>query len=39
MYKWIIIGGGVQGCSVATRLLEKVNKEDFLIIDSYPDPM
>ncbi|SFM12655.1 Pyridine nucleotide-disulphide oxidoreductase [Gracilibacillus orientalis] len=40
MYKWIIIGGGVQGCCVATRLLlEKVNKADLLIIDSYPEPM
>ncbi|UOQ44295.1 FAD/NAD(P)-binding protein [Halobacillus salinarum] len=40
MYQWIIIGGGIQGCCVATRLLEeKVNKEDLLIIDPYPDPM
>ncbi|UOQ84666.1 FAD/NAD(P)-binding protein [Gracilibacillus salinarum] len=40
MYKWIIIGGGVQGCCVATRLLENgVNKKEMLVIDTYPEPM
>ncbi|MDL4839855.1 FAD/NAD(P)-binding protein [Aquibacillus rhizosphaerae] len=40
MYKWIIIGGGVQGCCVASRLLEeKVSKEELIIIDSHAAPM
>ncbi|WP_027955607.1 FAD/NAD(P)-binding protein [Halobacillus kuroshimensis] len=40
MYKWIIIGGGVQGCCVARRLLqEKAGNEDLLIIDPFPGPM
>ncbi|MYL37613.1 FAD/NAD(P)-binding protein [Halobacillus litoralis] len=40
MYKWIIIGGGVQGCCVARGLLEeKAGNEELLIIDPYPGPM
>ncbi|KAB8126640.1 lysine N(6)-hydroxylase/L-ornithine N(5)-oxygenase family protein [Gracilibacillus oryzae] len=40
MYKWIIIGGGIQGCCVATRLLQnKVSKEELLIIDPHPEPI
>jgi len=40
MYKWVIIGGGIQGCCVAARLLgEKVEKEDLLIIDPHSEPM
>ncbi|GEN46034.1 FAD/NAD(P)-binding protein [Alkalibacillus haloalkaliphilus] len=41
MYKWIIIGGGIQGCTVATHLIRqgKVDTKDLLIIDSYGKPM
>ncbi|MDQ0352089.1 thioredoxin reductase [Alkalibacillus filiformis] len=41
MYKWIIIGGGVQGCTIATHLIrqKKVDANQLLIIDSYEKPM
>ncbi|GLO68164.1 FAD/NAD(P)-binding protein [Oceanobacillus kimchii] len=41
MYKWIVIGGGVQGCSVASRLLieKKVTTEELLIIDPHAEPL
>ncbi|WJE14207.1 FAD/NAD(P)-binding protein [Halobacillus sp. ACCC02827] len=41
MFEWVIIGGGVHGCSVATRLLiqEKTRKEDVVIIDPHDHPM
>ncbi|MBA2176206.1 FAD/NAD(P)-binding protein [Halobacillus locisalis] len=40
MYAWVVIGGGVQGCCIATRLLEKkVRREELLIIDPHPEPM
>ncbi|MBH0229088.1 FAD/NAD(P)-binding protein [Halobacillus yeomjeoni] len=40
MYAWVVIGGGVQGCCTATRLLEKkVSREELLIIDPHPQPM
>ncbi|MFD1064841.1 FAD/NAD(P)-binding protein [Oceanobacillus locisalsi] len=41
MYQWIVIGGGIQGSCVASRLLEaeKVEKEDLLIIDPHSQPL
>ncbi|RWZ58664.1 hypothetical protein EQV77_06770 [Halobacillus fulvus] len=40
MYPWVIIGGGVQGCCIASRLLrEKVKKEELMIIDPHSEPM
>ncbi|WP_054636514.1 FAD/NAD(P)-binding protein [Thalassobacillus sp. C254] len=41
MYKWIIIGGGIHGCTIATFLLKsgKVKKDELLIIDPYPVPL
>ncbi|WP_066193354.1 MULTISPECIES: FAD/NAD(P)-binding protein [Gracilibacillus] len=41
MFKWIIIGGGMQGSCIASRLLEekKVEKEDLLIIDPHQQPL
>ncbi|WP_179134068.1 FAD/NAD(P)-binding protein [Halobacillus massiliensis] len=41
MYQWVIIGGGIQGCTIAAHLLlsGKVNKNDLLIIDPFPEPL
>ncbi|WP_080875811.1 FAD/NAD(P)-binding protein [Oceanobacillus timonensis] len=41
MYKWIVIGGGIQGSCVALLLLEeeKVETEDLLIIDPHQQPL
>ncbi|MFD1413202.1 FAD/NAD(P)-binding protein [Oceanobacillus jeddahense] len=41
MYKWIVIGGGIQGSCVASRLLEekKVERKDLLIIDLHKQPL
>ncbi|MDQ0481112.1 FAD/NAD(P)-binding protein [Guptibacillus hwajinpoensis] len=41
MYEWIIIGGGIHGCTIALSLLKsgKVNKEDILIIDPHSSPL
>lgn len=41
MYKWIIVGGGVQGCTVAIHLLrqKKVQHHELLIIDPHESPM
>lgn len=41
MYKWIIVGGGIQGCTIATQLLQagKVSAQELLIIDPYSRPL
>ncbi|MCP3026565.1 NAD(P)-binding domain-containing protein [Halobacillus sp. A5] len=41
MYKWIIVGGGIQGCTTAAYLLhfKKVSKEQLLIIDPFDEPI
>ncbi|GEN86208.1 FAD/NAD(P)-binding protein [Oceanobacillus sojae] len=41
MYKWVVIGGGIQGSCVASRLLEekKAERKDLLIIDSHKQPL
>ncbi|WP_339235863.1 FAD/NAD(P)-binding protein [Oceanobacillus sp. FSL W7-1281] len=41
MYKWIVIGGGIQGSCVASRLLEERRAEikDVLIIDPHKQPL
>lgn len=41
LYKLIVIGGGVQGSTVATWLLHfnRIKKEDLLVIDPYDYPM
>ncbi|WP_042221126.1 FAD/NAD(P)-binding protein [Oceanobacillus manasiensis] len=41
MYKWIIVGGGIQGCTIAVQLLQagKVSTQELLIIDPYSRPM
>lgn len=41
MYKWIIIGGGIHGCTIATSLLKsgKVKKEELLMIDPHLVPL
>lgn len=41
MYEWIIIGGGIHGCMIATSLLKsgKVKKEEILIIDPHTEPL
>ncbi|PYZ96177.1 hypothetical protein CR205_17590 [Alteribacter lacisalsi] len=39
--EWTIIGGGIQGCTLACYLVEKgnVSPENILIIDPHPSPM
>ncbi len=41
MYEWIIIGGGIHGCTIATSLLKsgKVKKEEILIFDPHSGPL
>ncbi|WP_347553196.1 NAD(P)-binding domain-containing protein (plasmid) [Pseudalkalibacillus hwajinpoensis] len=41
MYEWIIIGGGIHGCTLATSLLKsgKIKKEEMLIIDPHSGPL
>lgn len=41
LYKWIIIGGGLHGCTVASFLVKrgKAKSEELLIIDPYPEPL
>ncbi|QPC45690.1 NAD(P)-binding domain-containing protein [Mangrovibacillus cuniculi] len=41
MKEWIIIGGGIQGCTLATYLLEHgcTKVEDMQIIDPYREPL
>ncbi|MFP3440716.1 FAD/NAD(P)-binding protein, partial [Pantoea sp. SIMBA_133] len=40
-YEWIIIGGGIHGCTIATSLIKsgKVKKEEILIIDPHSVPL
>ncbi|MEC5423879.1 FAD/NAD(P)-binding protein [Virgibacillus sp. C22-A2] len=41
MYKWIIVGGGIHGCTIAVHLLKsgKVDPSELLIIDRYEKPL
>ncbi|MCC5801670.1 FAD-dependent oxidoreductase [Rossellomorea vietnamensis] len=41
MFEWIIIGGGIHGCTVATYLVKKkkVPIEKICVIDPYPEPL
>lgn len=41
MYDWIIIGGGIHGCTIATFLIKsgKANINNFLIIDPNKEPL
>ncbi|WP_311315646.1 FAD/NAD(P)-binding protein [Neobacillus niacini] len=41
MYDWIVIGGGIHGCTIASFLLKsgKVRAEKLRIIDPYDEPM
>ncbi|MCM3584907.1 FAD/NAD(P)-binding protein [Mesobacillus maritimus] len=41
MYEWLVIGGGIHGCTVASFLLKrgKVRVEKLRIIDPYDEPM
>ncbi|WP_208588678.1 FAD/NAD(P)-binding protein [Gracilibacillus suaedae] len=41
MYKWIIIGGGIHGCTIAIHLLKsgKVEPNELLIVDRYEKPL
>lgn len=41
MYKWIVIGGGIQGSCIASRLLEekKAERKELLIIDPHKQPL
>jgi thioredoxin reductase len=41
MYDWIIIGGGIHGCTVATYLVKKkeVPIHKICVIDPYPEPL
>ncbi len=41
MYDWIIIGGGIHGCTVASFLIKNqiTTSEKLLIIDPYSEPM
>ncbi|MGR9049671.1 FAD/NAD(P)-binding protein [Halobacillus faecis] len=41
MYKWVIIGGGIQGCTVASYLLhsKKADTESLKVIDPHEEPL
>jgi thioredoxin reductase len=39
MYKWIIIGGGIHGCTAANFLSENVSPAEMKIIDPHKGPM
>lgn len=41
MYEWVIVGGGIHGCTIAVYLLKsgKVDPSDLLIIDRYDQPL
>lgn len=41
MYKWIIVGGGIQGITMASYLLrkQKAKAEELLIIDRHAEPL
>ncbi|WP_173917184.1 FAD/NAD(P)-binding protein [Halobacillus sp. Marseille-Q1614] len=41
MYQWVIIGGGIHGCTIAAHLLHssKVKTKDLLIIDPFHKPI
>lgn len=41
MYKWIIVGGGIQGTTMATFLLKqkKVTSDELAIIDPHTEPL
>ncbi|MFB9759615.1 FAD/NAD(P)-binding protein [Ectobacillus funiculus] len=41
MYKWVIVGGGVQGITMATFLLrkKKITTSELAIVDPYSEPL
>ncbi|WP_394217641.1 FAD/NAD(P)-binding protein [Halobacillus trueperi] len=41
MYKWVIIGGGIQGCTVASYLLhsKKADTANLKVIDPHEEPL
>ncbi|WP_083512108.1 FAD-dependent oxidoreductase [Amphibacillus sediminis] len=41
MYKWVIIGGGIHGCTIAVYLVKsgKVKPDELLIVDRYEEPL
>jgi len=39
LYKWIIIGGGIHGCTAANFLSENVSPSEMKIIDPHKGPM
>lgn len=41
MYKWVIVGGGIQGITMVTYLLKqkKISSEELLIIDPHSEPL
>ncbi|UII56137.1 FAD/NAD(P)-binding protein [Cytobacillus spongiae] len=41
MFEWVIIGGGIHGCTIANYLIKsgKTTIDDLLIIDSHKEPM
>ncbi|WP_174731393.1 hypothetical protein [Mesobacillus harenae] len=41
MYRWTIIGGGIQGCTLAISLLKcgRVKPEQMAVIDPYDEPL
>jgi len=40
-HEWIVIGGGIHGCTVATHLIKsnKTSSEQLLLIDPHPSPL
>lgn len=41
MFDWIIIGGGIQGCTLAASLIKtgKVSTDKLMIIDPHNEPL
>ncbi|CAM3686274.1 FAD/NAD(P)-binding protein [Cytobacillus oceanisediminis] len=41
LYKWVVIGGGIHGCTIASCLIKKgkAASEDLLIVDPFEEPM
>ncbi len=41
VYEWIVVGGGIQGCTIAAFLLKnnKVSADQLLIIDPHETPL
>lgn len=41
IYEWVVVGGGIQGCTIAAFLLknDKVSRDKLLIIDPHETPL